>query len=119
MDKYIELMKTRGVYLKPYTDGIETAFYAKDVFYVIDCLDYEKYIILGGDILIMNNDEVKYTYDNWFYNGDKSLTIDCIQKKSIEITKYYLEKYNLEENNLVVFVVITKNEYAKEYMSIS
>ena len=107
MDKYLELMKEKGLYLKPFTEGTETAFYTKDVFEAINVLDMQKYIILGGDILIIFNNEVKYTYDNWYYNGDDELNVNDIQKKSIKVARNYLSKYKLEENNLVVFVAIS------------
>ena len=117
MDKYLELMKEKGLYLKPFTEGTETAFYTKDVFEAINVLDMQKYIILGGDILIIFNNEVKYTYDNWYYNGDDELNVNDIQKKSIKVARNYLSKYKLEENNLVVFVGISMSRFIEKYMT--
>jgi len=58
----------------------------------VDILKKHNAYILGGDVLELKNEELRYTYDNWHCNPGE----DDINKSYIK-AKDYISKYPLED----------------------
>lgn len=86
------------------TPNKELAWALKDSEAVLEYMYSNKQLVLGGDIL---NSEFEYTYDNWFYNKDKSKSNEENSKQSVKFAIQYIVKYMEENGNnyYVIFVV--------------
>lgn len=79
--KMIQARETKwGTFAWPITDIIDVIMY-----YVTN-----NQIVLGGDIL---NEELEYTYDNWYYELDNAQNKIENSRCSIEKAKIYISNY--------------------------
>lgn len=68
----------------------ETAFPMRMVNQIIGIISDRKWVVLGGDIL---TNELKYTYDSWFYDVDSNISLYQNVSQSVQKCKQYLKEY--------------------------
>lgn len=70
----------------------------------------DSFAILGGDVLILNeNQEINYTYDNWGIDSRSAGEIFLNYcKRSKKHTVEYLKKYPVKKENLFVLVMTSE-----------
>jgi hypothetical protein len=91
----------------------EVAWQYEDAVKVIDHCVKNNLAILGGDVLCLNGDEIRYTYDNWFLDGD-GITWGEYVKKSAQKALNYITLYqqrNSKKNNWYVISATDKTGY--------
>ena len=87
-----------------YTPWNEYAWKYSDFPELLRYFQENAYIVLGGDILTM---ELKYTYDNWYYNPDPFDSKEENVRRSIAAAEDYLTNYKNRNGTdyYIVFVV--------------
>ena len=94
-DIYDDFVKSEKIYpiIIPRIQGYEIGWEIKDINSVLQWLKSKNKIILGGDIVNLLKE---YTYDNWYYNYNNSISyIDNVNNSFIraqEYTAQYLKK---------------------------
>ena len=91
--KIYEDLINYAYYLTDYgwNGSIEIAWSSEDVYDAIKILKKKKILILGGDVCLIDNGKIKYTYDNW-YTDDVNEEIDKVYKKTIEYINIFTNK---------------------------
>lgn len=89
-----------------------------DIMQVIDYLAQHDYIILGGDVYLMNVDKIESTYDSWYINKTSLSHTDFVriaQGKSVD----YINNYHVRNGNQYLYslVVEDRSKEAREYTS--
>lgn len=93
----------------------ETAFPPEMAEQIWDTALQNRWIILGGDIL---TPELKYTYDNWFYDPKVDISLFENVKQSIAKSEQYITNYrNINGDNFMVVFVIS-NSYVEGTMGV-
>ena len=92
-----------GSIAKVATSQGETAWNIEDTSNIIKIASEHNRIILGGDILNICGE---YTYDNWYYNLDHSVSVEVNVERSGAKCLQYINNYMQKYGNqfLVVFV---------------
>ena len=89
-------------YAWKYTDAVE----------VVNYLSQREYVLLGGDVL---NSDFSYTYDNWYYSYNHSISLEDNLKwsvlKAIEYVGWYNKKFG--DGYYYIIVAADKNEYLR------
>ena len=68
---------------------------------VLDYLQHNKHIILGGDVL---NKNFMHTYDSWFYDRNQNQSQEANCDKSVLVAKEYIARY-IQKNGDCYYVV--------------
>lgn len=84
----------------------EVAWSFQDVFTVVNLLGQADLAILGGDVMLNTNGELRYTYDNWSTEKNE-LSWENYVKQSIEKTIQYIEKYEQNNKNVNHYFVLS------------
>ncbi len=84
------------------TTSGETAWAISDIFKILDYCKENTYIVLGGDIL---NENLDYTYDNWYYDTNANIDLKDNSNKSILKANEYISNY-IKKNGVNYYVVI-------------
>lgn len=85
--------------------SVENAWRIKDAFYVLEYFNKNGTIVLGGDILTEN---FEYTYDNWYYNIQSSISAEENGKRSVRTAVEYIRKYIGINGEAFYVVFVTK-----------
>lgn len=85
--------------------SVENAWRIKDAFEVIEHFDKNGIVVLGGDILTEN---FEYTYDNWYYNIQPSISAEENGKRSVRTAVEYIRKYIGINGEAFYVVFVTK-----------
>ena len=97
-------MKLRSICLK--SIGVDGIAYTKSEALRIADEYYDSNIpILGGDVYIFNNGDIKPTYDNWYSNRNNSETPYEYVVRSYQVACAYIKKY---PDNANIFFSIVK-----------
>lgn len=100
-DDFINTRKVHPIEITSY----EIGWHLKDVNDVLQWLSVNDRIVLGGDII---DSQKNYTYDNWFYNYNRSLSFAENVKASIAKAQNYVSNY-LNTNGENYFAVLVLN----------
>ena len=73
------------------TDMGEYAWGYSDYPAILTFIQKNEFILLGGDILTM---DLKYTYDNWYYNPDLTKSHFENVWQSLAVAEEYLNRYH-------------------------
>ena len=106
MKQYFENTNKREINLRDL--GIDA--YAYDYSVIPDLLDNlqaNNQIILGGDVFCYKNAQLTHTYDNWHYEKQDP-TSDC--SKSILQTEKYIKHYVKNHGEHYYFSIVLDNE---------
>ncbi len=95
------LVNNKVIYAKE-TSWQEFAWQIKDALAVLEYVASKENVVLGGDILDNN---LNYTYDNWFYNTDESKSLCDNSVSSVNTAKEYISNY-IKRNGTDYYVVI-------------
>ena len=76
------------------------AWLKNDALLLLDYFEKESILVLGGDVLVKENEIYKHTYDNWYYEKENGKLSD-----SIINTRVYIKNY--KEGDFA-FVLVTK-----------
>lgn len=115
MDTYYTFKKEKGLYLEPYNEVPEFAFWKKDLWEAIEHIKADNLIILGGDLYEKDGDDVFTVIPSWSVSSDHNKSIEYIQKNSIKESVDFLKSDWITDNMLIVFVVVSIDEYIDEY----
>lgn len=86
--------------------GVEGIAYTKSEALRIAVEYYNSNIpILGGDVYIFNNGNIKLTYDNWYCNRNNSETSYEYVARSYQVACDYIKKYSDNANIFFSFVI--------------
>jgi hypothetical protein len=61
--------------------------------------------ILGGDVLCIENGQIRYNYDNWLCNRDIDESNFDFKVKSITISKKYIANYKKAESHYLFAII--------------
>jgi immunity protein 40 of polymorphic toxin system len=94
----------------------DVAWSRKDAISIAWYIHNNNYAILGGDVLVIKNNKISYTYDNW--SIDKKINSNMIWQEiidiSLKITTQYILKYNEGNNNIYYsYTCVNNDEYNK------
>ena len=84
----------------------EFAWESENVFDAIEILKGKKILIIGGDVCLIKNERIEYTYDNWALTNDELKgVIEETYKKTINYINNYIlnNRYKKEE---ILFVLV-------------
>ena len=79
----------------------ETAWRIQDANLVLEYLQDQRKIVLGGDIL---DKQGKYTYDSWYYNVDSNKNLQFNVEYSYRTSTEYISNY-MKANGSAFYVV--------------
>ena len=97
-DNFIQINNIFPIYISNH----EIAWHLKDANAVLNWLNNNNKILLGGDIIDLNKN---YTYDNWYYNYDNSLSFVDNVNNSIDKARSYISDY-INKNGDCYYVVL-------------
>jgi hypothetical protein len=101
-----ELM-ARGIYLEKYVGFLEYAWKYDDAKSVLVYLVNNKYIILGGDVLIKQGNKISSdTPDYWEYSEDLQKNRDENIKASYEKATKYLDWFHANYGDDYVYTIV-------------
>lgn len=84
----------------------EIAWKSEDIMKVIDFLIEKKYIILGGDVYLLNGKELEFTYDSWYIEESSSPSlVEESRKKAYEYINEYVKNNGQGYMYSVVFEI--------------
>jgi len=83
----------------------DLAFLPEEADRYIEHLKNEKILILGGDILFVDNGKAKFSYDNWYSESTDYLETYQVAKKYFELCK---KRY---ANRKYLIVVVAKGQH--------
>ena len=96
-------MELRSISLK--SIGVDGIAYTKSEALRIADEYYDSNIpILGGDVYIFNNGDIKPTYDNWYSNRNNSETLYEYVVRSYQVACDYIKKY--PDNANIIFSIV-------------
>jgi hypothetical protein len=61
--------------------------------------------ILGGDVLCIEGENIRYSYDNWLCNRDDDESDFDFKNKSIAISKNHITNYKKSESGFLFAIV--------------
>ncbi len=103
----IEQEIQKGIYLE--NIGInEYALTKKQALFILELCKKEKVGILGGDILELVNNEIKYTYSNWYCNRNENESELNFCFRSIDYAEQYIVN-TMQNKNFYTTLVLTEN----------
>lgn len=73
---------------------LELAWNKENSIKVIDFLNENNYLILGGDVYKAIDGELNSTYDSWYFNKDKSKSSQELLHESRNRAIEYINKYH-------------------------
>ncbi|AQM59813.1 Imm40 family immunity protein [Clostridium baratii] len=73
---------------------LELAWNKENSIKVIDFLNKNNYLILGGDVYKTIDGELNSTYDSWYFNKDKSKSSQELLHESRNRAIEYINKYH-------------------------
>ena len=85
------------------TMTMEYAWKYTDVVDVINYLSDKECVILGGDVL---NNYSDYTYDNWSYNYNNSLSLEDNIRESTSKAFEYVSWYNKKFGDKYYYIIV-------------
>jgi len=91
----------------------EVAWKRDDALEVLKALSEQKCVILGGDVLVIKETGIEYTYDNWFSDKKVKPLNDWSEKVrvSAEIARKYINKYHEGKRSICYTIdCVTKSE---------
>ena len=108
MSRRVQIQKilSKGLDLKDY--GINNfGLCRKKALLALDELKNHKIAILGGDVCFKVNHKIELSYDNWHIEKDESETYDEFYKRSVEISRAYIQNYkNTSKHCEILFVLV-------------
>ncbi len=90
------------------TENDEIAFYAKEIFQILEIFQNNNIAVLGGNVFVKINNVVKYSsgYENWCSDPLFNESFKDFQKTSLKITKDYVNKLFLKSNDYLYSLVV-------------
>ncbi len=82
------------------------AWYHSDVLEVIANLDKSSCAILGGDVLSLQDGELKHNYDNWHSEQQDAETWQKYAKRSRDESKDYVNNYPDPNDKTIAYVLV-------------
>ncbi len=105
MRKYFNFIVENGIPLSNINPGSdELALKIEDSLIAIDLLRHEKIPVLGGDILIIKNGVLTYTYENWYCNEKSAEKKNDYVNRSCDIAIEYIVNI-MKKNGIHMYVV--------------
>lgn len=96
---YEDFIRDKGISLSLINLGSnEFALYFDDAMSALELLKKEKAIILGGDVLVDNNEELMYAYQQW--GGEYTYLNWYFECNNNDLIQCYLESYNWAKEKL-------------------
>lgn len=96
----------KGISLKCF--GInEKAWTFNDVMDLLDKLQTNNCIVLGGDVYKIEDSTIKITYDSWYYD---KVTDDDVYNSVKEAREYIYRYCKMNKGNFAFSIVFKKNE---------
>jgi hypothetical protein len=93
---------------------IEIAWDKNDAIAAISFLCNSGYIILGGDVYVMDNGCLQYTYDNWFFEPralkDHQNIHNYLIQKSKDKAIHYVNQYYKMNGDKFYYTVVFADE---------
>jgi Immunity protein 40 len=72
----------------------------------LDQFLYYNIPVLGGDVCESENGVIKYNYDNWYCDRNLGESDADFIVRSIQVARDYIEKYNMQSTNQILFVIV-------------
>ena len=91
------------------TDGGELAWQPEMIQPVLQLVNDNNWIILGGDVLTKSQ---RHTYDNWYFEVNTQCSLKYNVKASIDQCAQYVSEYIKAHGNDFLFVFVISNDYA-------
>ena len=104
-DNFQQIFGGRGYSLSS-LESAGVAFDYPTAMEVIEWYKNNKVIILGGDVLSRNHDELEFTYDSWYYNPTQNAE-DCLL--SYNKAKQYIEHYHKNNGSNFYYLIVPKS----------
>lgn len=96
---YEDFIRDKGISLSLINPSSnEFALYFDDAMSALELLKKEKVIILGGDVLVDNNEELMYAYQQW--GGEYAYLNWYFECNNNDLIQCYLESYNWAKEKL-------------------
>lgn len=90
-------------------------WYPQDAVEVINYLYTNRFVILGGDVIVDTNNELHYTYDNWYVQRRRFETdMLYLNRSKNESIKYISEYINTNKLNYL-FTIVYKKLWCSRY----
>ncbi len=80
----------------------ETAFSYEQVCKIVDYLRINRITILGGDVYLVDGNNLKITYDSWYIKKEEKMDFEKSYKKALD----YMEIFEKKEEDYVYSIVI-------------
>ena len=90
-------------------DG-QFAWKPEDLPAVMKSVADNSWIVLGGDVLTVCE---KYTYDNWFYEPDPTISLAQNVDQSISLCLDYVEEYTQRKGVNFLFTLVLSDTFSK------
>ena len=95
------------------TETNNIAFYAKEIFQIIEILKNKNIAILGGNVFVKIDNIIKYSSDseNWHCDMMLNENFKDFQKKSLKTTINYLNNLSRKDDYLYSLIPIEESEF--------
>ncbi len=95
------------------TETNDIAFYAKEIFQIIEILKNNNIAILGGNVFVKIDNVIKYSSDsgNWHCDMMLNESFKDFQKKSLKTTINYLNNLSRKDDYLYNLIPIEESEF--------
>ena len=99
--------------LKNLPEGVEIsndeiAFTAEMTLQIMNIAANNNCIILGGDVLTLDK---KFTYDNWYYQPETSVSLSENVNRSIKKAKEYISDYTKKNGSDFLYSFVISDSY--------
>ncbi|OAN17235.1 Imm40 family immunity protein [Streptococcus sp. CCUG 49591] len=84
------------------------AYTYQDMLAYVDWIETKKFMILGGDVYVEEDEGLELTYDSWYY-AHKNNDSDLLQ--SISVAKDYINQYTDSNGKHFYFTVVLQNRW--------
>ena len=84
------------------------AWRASDLPLLMDYVIQNKWIVLGGDVLTYSGN---YTYDNWYYNPECSLSITQNVHQSVAVCLDYVANYTNRNGSDFLYSLVLSDSF--------
>ena len=81
----------------------ELAWNYSDIVSIMKMLYKNEFVILGGDVI---NNDLSYTYDNWYYDYNYSLSYEENVKLGFNRSIEYVRNYHVKFGDMFYYVIV-------------
>lgn len=86
----------------------EIAWNWENVIKIIEYLNKNNCVILGGDVYKLNGSSIEVTYDSWYFNMDEAATKQELLQKSYNRAIAYVNQYHQSNGSKYYYSLVFK-----------